>query len=73
MDGITEAETTRQLRQLMIMFAEIRPGSVCMDTRCQAGPVPHMATDGGPHPHPYGLISTRTHEWRRKPWWRRHG
>ena len=63
-----------QLDQVMLMLSELAPGCVCLDTKCPAGQMygfPHMATDGGPHPHPYGLISTRTHEWRRKPWWRR--
>lgn len=32
----------RQHRMLLIELAEGRPVSVCLDTRCQAGPVPHM-------------------------------
>ncbi len=55
----------------MLMLSLIRPGCVCMDTTCQAGPVPHMANDMGPHPHPYGLVETTAYEWRRKPWWKR--
>ena len=70
-----QVEVIRQNHLMMMMLAEIRPGCVCMDTRCPQAPmagVPHMANDGGPHPHPYGVISDKTHEWRRKPWWRRH-
>ena len=57
----------------MMMMNDLRPGSVCMDTTCPHAlewGIPHMANDGGNHPHPYGLISTRSHEWRRRPWWR---
>ena len=61
----------RQLNLLMFMMNEVKPGCVCLDSRCPAGVVPHMANDDGPHPHPYGVISSHTHEWRRKPWWRR--
>lgn len=64
-------EAERQQRLIMMMLSEIRPGCVCLDTRCKTDQrVPHMANDGGPHPHPYGVIETGTHEWRRKPWWR---
>lgn len=62
---------TRQANLIMLMLSEIRPGCVCLDTMCPEGPVPHMANDNGRHPHPYGVIETRTHEWRRKPWWHR--
>jgi hypothetical protein len=68
---MTDTEVDRQARLMMFMLANIRPGCVCMDTSCPAGEVPHMANDGGPHPHPFGVIETNTHEWRRKPWWRR--
>jgi hypothetical protein len=67
-------EQDRQLRQVMLVLAELAPGCVCMDTTCpmtQQSGVPHMATDSGPHPHPYGLIETSSHGWRRKHWWRR--
>lgn len=70
----TDTETRRQMRLMMFMLAEVRPGCVCMDTNCPAAldsGVPHMANDSGPHPNPYGFIETGTHEWRRKPWWRR--
>ena len=71
---IEDTELARQMRLLMFILAEVRPGCVCMDTSCpvaaQAG-VPHMANDSGPHPHPYGVIETETHEWRRKRRWRR--
>ena len=69
-----DTELARQTRLMMLMLAEIRPGCVCTDTKCPAAPlsgVPHMANDGAPHPHPYGVIDTPTHEWRRKRWWRR--
>ena len=66
------AERDRQLTQVMLMLSELAPGSVCLDTKCATGQrVPHMATDGMGHPHPFGLISSPTHEWRRRPWWRR--
>ena len=67
-------EQERQLRLVMHMIAELAPGSVCMDSSCpQSGwsGMPHMANDGGPHPRPYGVVETTTHEWRRRPWWRR--
>jgi hypothetical protein len=66
--------TDRQVRLIIIALNEMRPGIACLDTRCPqalVSGVPHMASDGGNHPHPYGLISAKTHEWRRKPWWRR--
>ncbi len=67
------SDTDRQIRLIMLMMSELKPGSVCMDTSCpqaQEAGMPHMANDGGNHPHPYGLISTSSYEWRRKPWWR---
>jgi hypothetical protein len=67
-----QESTERQLQLVMMMLSDIRPGCVCLDTSCPTGwRVPHMATDGAGHPHPYGVIETATHEWRRKRWWRR--
>jgi hypothetical protein len=67
-------EYRRQLGLVMMMMADIRPGSVCLDTSCPTGLIiPHMATDGLNHPHPYGMISTPRYEWRRKSWLRRIG
>lgn len=49
------AELDRQLRLALMMLSELAPGSVCLDSACSSGlPPPHMANDGGPHPHPYG-------------------
>ena len=60
-------DSDRQIRLLMLMMSDLRPGSVCMNSSCQTGePVPHMANDGGNHPHPYGLIESETHHWKRK-------
>jgi hypothetical protein len=70
----TTPDLPRQMRLMMFALNETKPGIICMDSACPAAAVsgvPHMANDGGPHPHPYGMISTPTHEWRRKPWWRR--
>lgn len=65
-------DSDRQLRLVMFALNELMPGVVCLNSTCPTGEtVPHMASDGGNHPHPYGLIQTSTHEWRRKPWWRR--
>jgi hypothetical protein len=59
-------DSDRQLSLLMMMISEMKPGSVCLNTKCLTREVvPHMANDGGNHPHPYGVISTPTHEWRR--------
>jgi hypothetical protein len=71
---VNDSDTDRQLRLVMFMLSALRPGCVCMNTACplaEFSPVPHMANDGGPHPHPYGLIESPTHEWRRKRWWRK--
>jgi hypothetical protein len=71
---VSDASLDHDLRCLMLAMAELRPGIVCMDTICPEASwrrVPHMANDSANHPHPYGMISTATYEWRRKPWWRR--
>ncbi len=46
-----QAWLEQQLRGLMIALS-IRedPLPICVNSICQAGPVPHMATDGLEHP-----------------------
>jgi hypothetical protein len=63
-------DTERQVKLITIALNELLPGIACLDSACPTGlPVPHMASDSGNHPHPYGVISTKTHQWREKPWW----
>jgi hypothetical protein len=57
---------------MMLMLASIEPGCVCMDTTCPTGEVvPHMANDGGNHPHPWGLIPTGPPKRWSERWWKR--
>lgn len=61
--------TDRQLQLVMMHLSEEWPGLVCLDWTCPSGEViPHMANDGGPHPHPYGLkpplSATARRKWR---------
>jgi hypothetical protein len=64
--AIADYEDRRQLRLVMMALNEVLPGIVCFDTTCRQGVVPHMASDGADHPHPYGVIESPTHEWRKK-------
>jgi hypothetical protein len=69
-----KAGRDRQLNLIMFMLNDLAPGCVCFDSRCPEASilrVPHMANDHGPHPHPYGVIESQTHEWRKKRRWRR--
>lgn len=60
-------DNARQIRLIILALNELLPGVACLNSACPTGePIPHMASDGGNHPHPYGLIETSSHEWRKK-------